>query len=292
MSHLVFILYHKTGYILSKLLEHVAVSETGAARGWSAPSRKCLCSERGCESGEELDVARWPSPELLLSPAPLPSCFYVVHMVRDPARWALSFYDYHSQTPTPEHWVEESSRHPYCGPKTAEFAEALGLREPLLGSAIAACDELTTPSWTYLQHLQRLPERDGLRFMAFMNLFGRDGGGQVGDMLRAAANAAALRRGAGSGARVLTFSMDEMATSPEISFAQLAAFVADAAAAAPRGRRPDAAWVHSSRRRSTRRRRRRTPRRRRPQAAPERTPSDATSPAAAPPRRARRAAPA
>ena len=61
-----------------------------------------------------------------------------------------------SQTPTPEHWVEESSRHPYCGPKSAEFAEALGLREPLLGAAIAACEQLTTPGRTYMQHLQRL----------------------------------------------------------------------------------------------------------------------------------------
>ena len=236
MPHVVFILYHKTGFVLSKLLESITRSETDAPKGWSPPSRKCLCSKRlSCESGE-LDVARWDAPELLLSPAPVPSCYYVVHMVRDPARWALSFYDYHSQTPTPEAWADESQRHPHCGPKSAEFAEALGLREPLLGAAIAACEELTHPGRSYVQHMRMLPESDGLRFTAYMNLWGNNG--QVGDMLRSAANAVALRQ-RGAEARVLTFSMDEMASAPETAFGQLAAIVADAA-----GRPGDSsAWV-------------------------------------------------
>ena len=80
--------------------------------------------------------------------APVCALMRQVHMVRDPVRWAISYYDYHRAVPTPESWV--TLKRPSCEPAHAEHAGALGLDVKTMNAAIAACVALVRPNYTCL----------------------------------------------------------------------------------------------------------------------------------------------
>ena len=232
MPHLVYLSYHKTGYELSEVLRKATKSGMHLGKGVSSPTRNCLCEQLDC--GEESTVVRWHAPELVPRQSPVPPCYVIVHMVRDPARWTLSFYDYHRQTPGPEKWIEEKP--PKCALAQREHAAMVGLEGTLLAETLSACGRLIAQSGersSLATHLHQLPELDGLRLMAFMNTLGSS---PTGDLLRSAANAIALRRKTSSGGdrssdggyrrpQVLTFWMDTMVSEPEAAFAELGDFV-------------------------------------------------------------------
>ena len=189
-----FLHYHKTGHDLSRVLAR-AVSSTLAINKTMShlKKRKRSDNELSCSGRDEVQV--WTAPELFQRIAPVPSCNIIVHMVRDPASWAISSYDYHRQDPTPESWVKHAK--PAC---TFEHrkgwnasSDVLGLDSETVGQLVAACTALVQPGKTYWQHLSTLTEADGVRLMAFMNIFGGELGG---DLTRSAANALSFRAAA------------------------------------------------------------------------------------------------
>jgi len=192
-----FLHYHKTGHDLSQALAS-AVSSTLAIHKTASQQKKRTCwnNELSCSGPDEVQV--WTAPELFQRIAPVPSCNVVVHMVRDPASWALSFYDYHRQDPTPEGWVKVYK--PTCTFKHRNgwnaSAEVLGLDTETVGQLVAACTALVQPGKTYWQHLSTLTEENGLRLMAFMNIFGGESSAACGDLTRSAANALSFRAAA------------------------------------------------------------------------------------------------
>ena len=193
-----FLHYHKTGHDLSHVLAR-GVSTALAMHVTEAhhqPKRERFDSELSCSGWDEVQV--WTAPELFQRVAPVPSCNIVVHMVRDPASWAVSAYDYHRQQPTPEGWVKHAT--PVCAFKHRDgwnaSAEVLRLDAKTVAKLMAACTALVQPNKTYWQHLSTLPEWDGLRLMAFMNILGGDIQHANGDLTRSAANALSLRRAA------------------------------------------------------------------------------------------------
>ena len=99
-----FLHYHKTGRDLSHVLARGVSSALAMylTKAHHQPKRERFDSELSCSGRDEVQV--WTAPELFQRVAPLPSSNIVVHMVRDPASWAVSAYDYHRQNPTPEAW--------------------------------------------------------------------------------------------------------------------------------------------------------------------------------------------
>jgi hypothetical protein len=193
-----FLHYHKTGHDLSRILAR-GVSTTLAMHLTKAHhqlKRERFDSELSCSGPDEVQV--WTAPELFQRVVPVPSCNIVVHMVRDPASWAISSYDYHRQDPTPEAWVKFAK--PKCAFKHRNgwnmSAEVLRLDAMTVAKLMAACKALVQPGETYWQHLSTLPEWDGLRLMAFMNILGGDNHVSAGDLTRSAANALSLKRAA------------------------------------------------------------------------------------------------
>ena len=142
-------------------------------------------------------------------------------------RWAVSFYDYHRQNPTPEGWVKRSN--PVCSfAHPGEYTEALGLAPETVRQLEAECATLVQPGETYWHHLTTMSETDGLRFMTYMNIFGTRS-----DLARSAANARFLEQAAP--ARVTTLWMDEVVADLETSMARLADFLVSGLAAETSG---------------------------------------------------------
>lgn len=242
---IIFIPYHKTGHNLVRVLIETTHKVLNLpVRHGHAKHRVC-CPSFACPSAGY--TSEWFAPDLALSPVPVPPCFAIVHMVRSPASWALSFYDYHVQDPTPEKSVETAK--PVCElAHPPEYMDALpGLRAGWVGDAVAACQAIVerNPHHSILQHLRTLPETEGLRLAVLLNLFrdsrvhrnGLPAGN--GDMMRAAANQVTIERRQGevaaasatpldSRARVTTIWMDETIGAPEATMTQLAAFLIDA----------------------------------------------------------------
>ena len=85
------------------------------------------------------DVVRWSSPELVCS-ANLTCYTSVVHLLRDPARWAISAYDFHRKSPPTEEWVTKPQD--LCLPSQAQlYAESL-LGDDGLAAARRSCAAL------------------------------------------------------------------------------------------------------------------------------------------------------
>lgn len=189
---------------LAQLLIHGVHRRLGSALDASRESSKraCLCSPIHCAGPQRIML--WVAPEIWLREErgvqPVPPCVAVVHMVRDPARWALSFYDYHrqKQQPRDERWVYRYR--PRCALPHEQYQRALepfGLSAELLNATLAACRALVWADRSLHEHFSplRLSEPDGARLAAFMNvLSGPHLVEAGGDMLRAAVNALALRR--------------------------------------------------------------------------------------------------
>ena len=227
-----FVHYHKTGHDLSQVLASTASRVLGAPVANNAKQtnrkRECLCETLKCTAG----IVRWTAPELVLPHPETPACYRVVHMVRDPMRWAVSFYDYHRQEPTPEKWVLRLK--PVCSSRRLELyidvLEPLGARRELFDAAAASCNGTVRPGWTIMDHLRGLPEEQGLRFMAYAGLV-HGNGGPVGDLPRSMANAAKLRQ-----LRVHNLFMDDVIADLRGSMAHLAHFIAGDDAPATRRR--------------------------------------------------------
>ena len=191
----------------------------------------------------------------------------VVHLLRDPARWAISAYDFHRKSPPTEEWVTKSQD--LCAPSQAQlYAESL-LGDDGLAAARKACAALVNGAAggvfsgllgggsrrSLYDLLQTLPERDGIRLMALFGVLGGDrlppdsfGGG---DLVRMAANARRLRAG---GRRVFNLWMDDVLERPSTTAASRErSSAAEAAAArapttrARRHHRPGAARSGGSR---------------------------------------------
>ena len=172
----------------------------------------------------------WVAPEIWLRDErgvqPVPSCVGVVHMVRDPARWALSFYDYHRQVQQPrdERWVHRYR--PRCTLPYKQYQRALepyGLTSRLLNATMEACRALVWPNRSLHEHLLRLSERDGARLSALMNvLSGPKLVEAGGDMLRAAVNALTFRA---MSLAVLDWRLDDAMANLNDSMAALAHFL-------------------------------------------------------------------
>ena len=245
-TRIVFLHYHKTGSLLSTSLMHTTADVLGLRVDYVANhtlARLC-CPLFDCPIGRYADrqIRRWTAPELVLSPSSVPPCYAVVHMVRDPARWALSFYDYHVQTPTPERWT--AFYRPSCEFAHPEYAMVVpGLRDEWVRVAQAACNAIVMrhPSFTVLEHLRSLPEEEGLRLMTLLNVLkgtnstlGHQRAG--GDLMRSAANQLVLKRRAGSAAdgavharpRVVVLWMDEAVEKTAATMEALATFLVDA----------------------------------------------------------------
>ena len=149
-SHVAFIHYHKTGHDLSRLLQRALVSVLNVTSVMEQKSEKrtCLCEELPCpRRGVAPGTVIWTAPDLVLRPGPLPACYRVVHLVRDPARWSLSFYDYHRQVPTPESWVH--SMRPECDWARPQHAIAIGMDAAQLDATKSACLTLVRPGLSY-----------------------------------------------------------------------------------------------------------------------------------------------
>ena len=224
LEHLIsFLYYHKTGHDLSRTLARVVSSMlTGDKGKFGFPyhyKRQRFSADHSCPEGGKVSV--WPAPELFPL-APLPSCNIVVHMVRDPALWAISAYDYHRQDPTPEHWVKVYK--PSCSFKHREgwtnSSTVLGLDAKTLTRLMKACNALVKPGKTYWEHLNILTEADGVRLTAFMNIFGGEATAAFGDLTRSAANGLSLR-----GTLNVNLWMDEVMSNLEPAMKSLANFL-------------------------------------------------------------------
>ena len=239
--------YHKTGAALVlELMRLLHDYHAGITPGHVAQAFRQRCATRlpseltACRA----DVVRWSSPELVCS-ANLTCYTSVVHLLRDPARWAISAYDFHRKSPPTEEWVTKSQD--LCAPSQAQlYAESL-LGDDGLAAARRACAALVNGAAggvfsgllgggsrrSLYDLLHTLPERDGIRLMALFGVLGGDrlppdsfGGG---DLVRMAANARRLRAG---GRRVFNLWMDDVLERPSTALSSLAGFFAAAAAAA------------------------------------------------------------
>ena len=238
----VLIHYHKTGHVLTRtigsvLLGNLLLFSPNASR-YSLGLYGKRCRSFGSQCPWTCGQLRWldvlPQDRLVIVTAPelacvgvsIPSTHRVVHFVRDPARWAISAYDYHRQDPTPEAWVEA-----FPGNGTFEICRLPALpyhaildRE-LANATLQMCHDLYRSTETLHQHLQRLREDEGVRLMALFGVLGAGAGWHwEGDMLRMAMNARALQPLAEQG-RVHTVWLDEVVQNPEAVFERLARFL-------------------------------------------------------------------
>ena len=222
-----FLSYHKTGWQLTNTLMNavrhpLSLHGHDFSRSGGEHWRTCLCDDFACD-GEPRRAHKWHAVDLAPRPSPLPACFVVVHMVRDPARWALSWFDFHRQQPPPEGWI--FTHGPNCTKilSNDESARLVGVGPGLLDAAVLACSRLVDPSHSYFEHLRSYDgdERAGLHSMALLHVLDNM---LRGDLLRAAANAVTLRRTLGL-ERTLTVWMDAIVAEPEASLGRLASFL-------------------------------------------------------------------
>lgn len=230
-SNVVFINYHKTGNVLARHLVNTTLDfddevSLGLKKGGGNNKRACVCQAFNCDERHTRHGTSsiWHAPDLSLRLEPLPPCYAYVHMVRDPARWALSFYDYH-RGESGEGWDKKYV--PICSLAHAGYAAALSLTEPLLNATVAACAALVTPGWSLTRHLRRLPEADGLRLMGLLNILGGGISMATGDLARSAANLRTLRSSKNSAVRFINVFMDDFIAEPRVPLAEIAEFVVD-----------------------------------------------------------------
>ena len=224
-----FLHYHKTGHDLSPLLAKRAsrfldgVQFSGRV---SENKRSAFSHPLNCHSAKDIQV--WTAPDIALRTSPVPSCYFVVQFIRDPSDWAISYYDYHRQVPTPEVWVKRHQ--PNCSFAQQQYPEALGLDAETVHQLMTACTALVSPGKSYWWHLNTLPEAEGLRLMAYMNILGGqcDDDAAAGDLGRAAANVVALKSQDTMRHRMANVWMDEVLTDLDGAMRELAAFLVNA----------------------------------------------------------------
>ena len=95
---------------------------------------------------------------------------------------------------------------------------------------MTACTALVSPGKSYWWHLNTLPEAEGLRLMAYMNILGGhiDDDAAAGDLGRAAANVVALTAQDAMRHRMANVWMDEVLTDLDGAMRELAAFLVNA----------------------------------------------------------------
>ena len=222
---LVFIHYHKTGNILTPQLKEgiLKYKELGLSKG-ATPlkgKRRCVCGALPCKEKGESTI--WTAPEMSLRPSPMPPCYAFLHMVRDPAKWAVSFYDYHRAGHEIKAWVGYELN---CTVGQPTHASALEMSGALLDATVAACAALVTPGHTFYRHLRDLPEKDGLRLVALLSIFGGtnlESHLPTGELGRSAANLRKMQET--PQARVLNMFMDDFITRPAVAMSKVSDFV-------------------------------------------------------------------
>ena len=166
-------------------------------------------------------IVIWTAPTLAcVPPGVVPSCFDVLHFVRDPATWAVSAYDYHRQIPTPERGLIERVR-PMCLEPPAYFR----FRHDYSRTAVRACHQIFDANHSLYHHLLTLPEYDGVKIMALRNILSESGGVEDagGDLLRMVSNALILSQHPTR--RIHNVWMDELKARPEAVLSALLDFV-------------------------------------------------------------------
>ena len=164
--------YHKTGFAATALILQV-LSHAGLriSRSDPADARSFVNTSRlnmWCKA----DMAQWWAADAISNPAVSQSCFdNVLHFVRHPARWTVSFYDYHRQRPNPEKWTEHLND--LCSQQPA-YAE-MYKQEATLHSLQADCyARFGRTNQSLYSYFQLLPEPEGLRLALYFLLFGGD----------------------------------------------------------------------------------------------------------------------
>lgn len=219
--------YHKTGSFASTALQNAVHHQLNMPMDNGGRHRHCICGELPCPTSSGAHVMKWTAPELILRQTPVPACYTFVHMVRDPARWTISWYDYHRQSPTPEIWIERY--YPKCYPALWEHVTALNMSKRVLDDAIALCQRLVQPNVSFYSHLSILSEFDGMRLSALVNILGGEShhSTATGDMLRSAVNAKVLSQS--PRIRVLNLLLDDLIIQPVNIITDIVSVVFDAA---------------------------------------------------------------
>lgn len=233
-----FLAYHKTGNFLARDLKQVLYDleihpreKKGHVEFDLSSARRCDVSLTACASFETVTLIYAPE----LSCISVPTCNSIIHFVRDPANWALSFYRYHSQSPVTEEWTNESPD--VCKPfEHFQNNKKLGTAGlSILGRAQAQCQMVWSPNHTFHAQLSKLPEMEAVQLSTFFLLFGNDpvhvpGGLRPvgGDMLRMVANAQTLDH-----AEVPVFNlwMDDMKQRPRVTIRGMTHFLCKHSAA-------------------------------------------------------------
>ena len=99
------------------------------------------------------------------------------------------------------------------------------MSQELLGGIQALCHRLVQPNMSFYDHLTTLPEFDGLRLAAVLNILGGGITNALGDMPRSAANAQVLQR---SRVAVINVFMDDLILQQDRFITDVASFVLDA----------------------------------------------------------------
>mmetsp|Transcript_16328 Transcript_16328/g.52374 ORF Transcript_16328/g.52374 Transcript_16328/m.52374 type:complete len:312 (+) Transcript_16328:171-1106(+) len=227
--------YHKTGHDLTRSIRGVLI---GSLRLYASNSSvldcaRCRVLHRACpwRCGQLQWLDPLPERHLVIVTAPdvaciqkeIPSSHRIVHFVRDPARWAISAYDYHKQVPTPEPWVQDWDHGTIC--RLPELPYQAILDAELTRVALQMCTRLYDLNQTLYGNLRQLPEDGGVRLMALFGVLAAGTGWHwQGDTLRMAMNARALQPLAVQG-RVHTVWLDNVVQRPEFVFQRLARFL-------------------------------------------------------------------
>lgn len=217
--------YHKTGFLavedLLDVLDDGAMIHGRQCRTTSDDSRAAVEASRVQHWCDSCSVLNWWSPDMTyVSPERFgQKCFSaVMHFVRHPALWIVSFRDYHSQIPLPHGEGWSLQVRDLC--KKQPAFEATYNLVPEIDALHTDCNERfnTGKGHSLYSLLKTLPEHEGLRLSLYFLLFG----GEIyersvgekhdrrivgGDILRAAGNTDWFGR---LGAHVINVDTDEL----------------------------------------------------------------------------------
>jgi hypothetical protein len=208
-ASIIFIHYHKTGHDAVGLISREVAKVLRVKPSVVGQRRRCDSTMRPLSCNSSIVI--WTAPTLAcLPPGVLPSCFDVLHFVRDPATWAISAYDYHRQVPTPERGLVDRVR-PMCLEPPAYYH----LGHDHSSRAVHACRNLFDANHSLYNHLLTLPEYDGVKMMALRNILSESGGTEDagGDLMRMVTNALMLRQDPAR--HIHNVWMDELKARPE-----------------------------------------------------------------------------
>ncbi|EJK72781.1 hypothetical protein THAOC_05651, partial [Thalassiosira oceanica] len=213
-SSVLIVMYHKTGYVLTRHLAKSAIDMEFQARGRAhkknklGPSLDNFDEETGeqiafglrdffCSDSEVLDSMLDKSKQGKKTTK-------IVHFIRNPFSMVLSNYFYHAQSPTPEKWVhtDEPCEHNYkSGGSLAEsvlpiLASRTRIQRHHFDEVVNICVGLyqtreSLKNSTFYEHLLEMDHYDGLRLATAQMIISSSAANRNlagGDILRMASN--------------------------------------------------------------------------------------------------------